>query len=128
MERLLNKPCNIKDYSPKSLAFIGDGVFDLLVRELLVCEANCPLSVLNKQKVNMVCCKAQAESYLKISSLLTEEEETVYKRGRNANIIKPKNASLADYHSATGLECLFGYLYLTDRIERIRELFKVISE
>lgn len=128
MERLLDITINdIKQYSPLALAFIGDGVFDLLVREYYVAKANSPAGVLNNQKVKIVCCRAQSEFSQKLIPQLTEEEYDVFKRGRNAHVHAPKNQSLADYHAATGLESLFGYLYLCGNIQRIRELFNVIS-
>ncbi len=123
MERLLNLPCNVREYSPLNLAFIGDSVFELLVREELVCAGNRPVAELNKEKISRVCCKAQAEMLHVIENILTEDEIKVYKCGRNAHVKAPKNASNADYHSATGLEALFGYLYLQNNIERIRELY-----
>jgi len=123
MERLLNFQCELREYSPLTLAFIGDSVYELLVREQLVCKGNRPVGVLNKEKISMVCCKAQSDMLRKIEEILTEEEYTVYKSGRNAHVKVPKNASIADYHNATGLEALFGYLYLQNNIERIRELY-----
>lgn len=120
---------NIKpsDYSPLTLAFIGDGVYDLLVRSYVVSLANRPVGELNKMKVSLVNCKAQAEFAKKLQPLLSEKELSVYKRGRNAATSNtPKNSSVADYHSATGLESLFGYLYISNQTERIRQLFDVI--
>lgn len=114
-------------YSPLTLAFLGDGVYDLLVRETLVNRANRPAGELNRQKVAMVNCKAQAQFSELLMPMLTEKELAVYKRGRNAAPkCTPKNGSVADYHSATGLECLFGYLYINGEKERIDELFSVI--
>lgn len=127
--RLLDKECAPSELSPLTLAFIGDGVFDLLVREQLVCEANRPVGVLNSEKIKIVCCTAQAGFAEKLMPNLTEEELRVYKRGKNARAMTvPKNAKRGDYHSATGLEALFGYLYLCGRTERIRELFKMITD
>ena len=114
-------------YSPLTLAFLGDGVYDLLVRETLVNRANRPAGELNRQKVAMVNCKAQAQFSELLMPKLSEKELAVYKRGRNAAPkCTPKNGSVADYHSATGLECLFGYLYINSEKERIDELFSVI--
>ena len=114
-------------YSPLTLAFLGDGVYDLLVRGALVNRANRPAGELNRQKVAMVNCKAQAQFSELLMPMLTEKELAVYKRGRNAAPkCTPKNGSVADYHSATGLECLFGYLYINSEKERIDELFSVI--
>ena len=115
------------DYSPLTLAFVGDGVYDLLVRSYLVRQANRPVGELNRRKVKLVNCKSQAGFARLISDSLTEKELAVYKRGRNvAPKCTPKNGSVADYHSATGLEALFGYLYLNGERERIDELFEMI--
>lgn len=124
MDRLLDKHCDPRQYSPLTLAFIGDGVFDLMVRELLVTQANRPVGELNQLKVQKVCCKSQAEFAALLLPELSEEEEAVYRRGRNAHSRPPKNASSADYHGATGFEALWGYLYLLGRIGRLRELFE----
>ena len=115
------------EYSPLTLAFLGDGVYDLLVRESLVNRANRPAGELNRQKVAMVNCRAQAEYAQLLMPSLSEKELAVYKRGRNAAPkCTPKNGSVADYHSATGLECLFGYLHVNGETERINELFDLI--
>lgn len=128
MERLFNQDCDPKQLSPLTLAFIGDCVFELFVRERLVCQANCPVNQLHQNSVAQVRCGAQAKSMEKIMPLLTEEEMAVFKRGRNAKTSVPKNASSADYHAATGFEALFGYLYLKNDIARLREFFAVICE
>ena len=115
------------EYSPLTLAFLGDGVYDLLVRESLVNRANRPAGELNRQKVAMVNCRAQAEYAQLLMPSLSEKERAVYKRGRNAAPkCTPKNGSAADYHSATGLECLFGYLHVNGETGRINELFDII--
>ena len=120
---------NADAYSPLTLAFIGDGVYDLLVRDYLVRKANRPVGELNKVKVSLVNCESQASFAKAIMPCLREREQAVYKRGRNA---APKSSSkhgtLADYHSATGLEALFGYLHLNGEQERINELFSMIIE
>ncbi|WP_277668255.1 Mini-ribonuclease 3 [Caproiciproducens galactitolivorans] len=127
MERLYNADCDPKQLSPLTLAFIGDGVFDLLVRERLVCQGNCPVNALHKSAVAQVCCKAQAEASKKLLPLLTEEETEVFRRGRNAHVNHvPKNSSIADYHAATAFEALFGYIYLTGNMERLREIFNIM--
>lgn len=127
MERLIGEGCDIKQYSPLTLAFVGDAVFDLLVREMLASSANAPVGSLNDQKVSMVCCKAQAEYAKTLLPVLTEEELAVYKRGRNSSQSPPRGAKASDYGSATGLECLMGYLYLTGSAGRITELFNMIT-
>ena len=129
MERLFNVECNPNSISPLTLAFVGDSVFDLMVRETLVAQANRPVRELNKLKVQTVCCKNQAVIVKNLLPVLTEGEVSVYKRGRNAHCgHTPKNASKADYHEATGFEALFGYIYLSGNIKRLRELFNIILE
>ncbi|MER2081185.1 MAG: ribonuclease III domain-containing protein [Ruminococcus sp.] len=116
-------------YSPLTLAFIGDGVYDLLVREHLVRQGNRPVGELNKMKVALVKCESQAKFIARLLPLLSEREEAVYRRGRNAAPkCTPKHGSVADYHNATGLEALFGYLFLNGEQERTRELFRIIIE
>ncbi len=127
MNLLIDKSVKTSSLSPLTLAFIGDTVFDLLVRSELVCEANRPVNALHKSASKKVCAAAQAEGIKKILPLLTEEEEAVFKRGRNSHTGGiPKNASSADYHYATGLESLFGWLYLNGQSERIMELYREI--
>lgn len=130
MERLYNTiDCDYKTLSPLTLAFIGDAVYDLLIREQLVCKANCPVGKLHKMKVKKVCCKAQSEIMKKLISMLTNEELSIFKRGRNAHINHtPKNADVADYHNATGFETLIVYIYLKGDIKRLRELFELIEK
>ena len=112
-----------------NLAFIGDGVFDLLVREYLVSTSNDHVGELNRAKVEMVNCKSQAEYANRLMSALTEEELSVYKRGRNTKVNSAsKHSTFSDYHAATGMEALFGWLYLKGRQERINELFALIIE
>ena len=101
MSRIENSPCDPKLLSPLALAFVGDGVYDLFVRERLVCEANRPVKKLNEEKVSIVRCSSQAKLVEKLMPILTEEELDVLKRGRNAHTQHiPKNATSADYHSA----------------------------
>ena len=130
MERLLkHKDVKPNELSPLTLAFIGDTVFDLLVREDLICTANRSANDLHNLAVRKVKASAQAEFIEKLLPELTEKEVAVFKRGRNAKVGHlPKNASQSDYHAATGFEALIGYLYLSDEIARITELFKIISD
>lgn len=127
MNTLIEKTADVSAISPLTLAFIGDTVFDLLVRSELVCEANRPVNALHSLASKRVCASAQAASIKKIMPVLTEDETAVFKRGRNAHTGGiPKNASSADYHYATGLESLFGWLWLKGDIERIKFLFNEI--
>ncbi len=124
MERFLSDPIDVHTVSPLSLAFIGDGIYELLVREQLLCEANRPNGDLHRLAVAKVRAEAQAAALEKLLPHLTERELAVYKRGRNAHTARTGG----DYHSATGLEALFGYLYLDGQIDRIRELFALTGE
>lgn len=128
MNSLLDKKADVSSLSPLTLAFVGDTVFDLLIRTDLVCEANRPVNSLHTMASKKVCASAQAESIRKILPILTEDETAVFKRGRNAHTGGiPKHASSADYHYATGLESLFGWLYLKGETDRIKELYAFIT-
>lgn len=112
-----------REYSPLTLAFIGDGVYELYVRSRIVGTANTSAGKLHKLCVEFVKAKAQADAARLISDKLTEEELWIFKRGRNAKSpTVPKNADVTDYRLATGFEALIGYLYLEGREERIIEL------
>ena len=127
--RLLNEPCNPDNLSPATLAFVGDGVYELLTREWIACKANRPAKELNAAKVTMVSAPAQAEGFLKIQELLTEKEYEIFKRGRNAHTVRsPKSSTRAQYHQATGVEALFGWLYLSGKVSRAVELFYKMFE
>lgn len=127
MKRFYDAPCNPKLLSPLTLAFVGDAVFEVFVRERLVCLANRPVNDLHRQSVKQVCGRAQARFSEKLIPLLTEEECDIFRRGRNAHTNHvPKNSEVSDYHAATGFESLFGYLYLCGRLERLNELFCLI--
>lgn len=116
---------DIKTYSPLTLAFIGDSIFDLIIRTYVVESGNAPVNKLHHRCSKLVQAGAQAELYHTVKDLLTEEEMAVFKRGRNAkSFTSAKNAGLLEYRTATGLEALMGYLYLTDRTDRIIELIK----
>ena len=124
---IINKNIDPKTLPSLTCAFVGDGVYELLVREYLEKHDGRRVGDVNRIKLDMVCAKAQSEAAHKLMPYLTEEEIAVYKRGRNVNVNSvPKNAALKDYHAATGFEALFGYLYLCERKERIRELFDII--
>lgn len=118
-----------RQLSPLNLAFIGDCIYEILVREALVCEANRPVNELHRESVKYVSAKAQTEAYAKIKDMLTEEETAQFKCGRNAKVgHSPKSATDAEYHTATGIEALFGYLYLSGKTERIKQLFAAITD
>ncbi len=129
MERFLNNlNVDADTLSPLTLAFIGDTVYDLLVREEIICQANRPANDLHSLAVKKVKASAQAQAVDVIFDVLKEKELAVFKRGRNAKTAHiAKNACVADYHKATGLEAVFGYLYLTGDIERIKELYSIIN-
>ena len=115
-----------KQYSPLTLAFLGDAVYSLLVREMLLKTANRPTNALHKESIKLVNANCQAEMIKKVLPLLTEEEDAIFKRGRNAHSGHvPKNQSDADYRYATGLETLYGYLYLIGDFERIMYIFNI---
>ncbi|MDE5670508.1 MAG: ribonuclease III [Eubacterium sp.] len=127
--RFTDKEIQPKQLSPLNLAFVGDCVYEMLVRETLVCDANRPVNDLHRESVKFVSAKAQTEAFNKIKDCLTEEEMAQFKRGRNAKVgHSPKSATDAEYHTATGVEALFGFLYLNGNLERIKELFRIINE
>ncbi|MBQ1544911.1 MAG: ribonuclease III [Clostridia bacterium] len=133
METLWNGPVepgwNPDLLSPLDLAFVGDCVYELLVREYLVEEANRPTADLNAAKVRFVNAEAQEDAINLLMDSLTDGEAAVFRRGRNAHTARvPKHASVATYHAATGLEALFGWLYLKGDIARLRELFAQIAD
>lgn len=125
MKSLSEKDANL--LSPLTLAFLGDAVYEVLVRERLVLANNMPPGKLHDLKVALVCASFQAKAADALFESFTEKEKSIFKRGRNAggNTI-PKNVSTSDYRHATGLECLFGYLHITANTERITALFNEI--
>ena len=129
----MNKGCLSKreanGYSPLGLAFLGDSVYDTLVRDYLLRRANMPVAKLHAAKVRLVCAEFQSDVYELLSERLTDEELAVLKRGRNAtgNTV-PKHAEAVQYRRATAVEALFGYLYITGEQDRILELFQIITD
>lgn len=113
--------------SPLQLAYIGDGVYELLVRTYLINRGD-SVNQLHKKATKFVKAKAQTEYFHKIEDRLTDEEIRVVKRGRNTKSNVPKNASVSDYKYATGFEALIGYLYLRGKDNRIIEIFNMIIE
>ncbi len=129
MENLFDLDCDVDQISPLALAFVGDTVYDLFVRQRLVCQANRSVNKLHSLAVETVKASAQAKAGERILPLLSEKEESIYKRGRNAHANHlPKNANPRDYRYATALETLFGYLYLKGETQRLKELFEVIIQ
>ncbi|MBQ7338123.1 MAG: ribonuclease III [Clostridia bacterium] len=117
---------DMKTMSNAALAYLGDSVLELLVRERLVCCGLSTAARLNAAAREYVTAPRQAEAMERILPRLTEEESAIYRRGRNnvhANV--PKSATVAQYRAATGMECLFAALYLTGKQARARELFEI---
>lgn len=115
-----------RQLSPLTLAFLGDAVFELHVRERLAEKGSAPVGALHRRAVNVVCAKAQSVAAELLLPLLTEAELTIYKRGRNSHSSVPKNADPSEYRSATGLEALFGYLHLCGDKQRETQLFEAV--
>ena len=122
-------PQEINAVSNLGLAHIGDCVYELLVRSYIVAHGGVTNQGMHRATVDLVCAAAQARAMEALTSLLTEEELAVYRRGRNTRVHSmPKNAEPGDYHAATGLECLFGWLYLSAQHDRINALFAAVLE
>lgn len=119
------KKQDIRSYSPLTLAYIGDAIYDLIIRTVVVERANRPANMLHRITVKYVSAGAQAKIVEALMDRLSEEEMSVYRRGKNA---KPhtmaKNATAAEYMKATGFEALLGYLYLTENMQRVLELVR----
>ena len=112
-------------YSPLTLAYLGDSVLDLMVKEHFVRKANQQVQKYHKEVTSVVSAVHQAEFIESIEADLTEEETGIYHRGRNASVhTKAKNASMAEYKKATGLEAVLGYLYLKEERSRLNEIVK----
>ena len=119
----------LRGISNLGLAHIGDCVYELLVRSWVLSQGRSTNRGLHENTVAMVSATAQAATMEKLRPLLTEEEQAVFRRGRNTRVNSlPKNGSVGAYHTATGLECLFGWLYLIGRRDRVNELFAAIVE
>lgn len=118
---------DIKSFSPLTLAYIGDTVYDLIIKTTVVEKGNAPVNKLHKLVTKFVQATAQAEHYHLIEPMLTEEEMAIYKRGRNAkSYTSAKNAGIVEYRTATGVEALIGYLFLTDQTDRLMELMRPV--
>ncbi|MCL2588768.1 MAG: ribonuclease III [Oscillospiraceae bacterium] len=122
-------PGDIGGISNLGLAHLGDAVFELLIRAWLVENGKATAKGLHKAAVQYVSAPAQAEAMRRLLPHLTEEEQAMYRRGRNTRINNlPQRASMEEYHAATGLEALFGHLYLKGETDRINELFWLVVE
>lgn len=120
---------DINSISMLGLAHIGDGVYELLTRTMLCADGNKKVTELHKKTVAIVNAPAQAEAAERLQPLLTDDERYIYKRGRNAKVNSvPHKADIGQYHAATGLEALFGWLYLQWKTQRINELYAVCVE
>jgi ribonuclease III family protein len=126
LEEFKIEPQDIRTYSPLTLAYIGDGIYDLIIRSIVVGEGNTSANLLHRRTSGMVKASAQAEMIRVLLPDLTPEEEAIYKRGRNAHSpTMAKNATMSDYRKATGFEALMGYLYLNNNFARMVELVKL---
>ena len=120
------KEVDIKEYSPLTLAYIGDSIYDLIIKSLVVNEGNRQVQKLHKETSMRVQASAQSKMMRAIQEHLTEEEHAVFKRGRNAKSVSPaKNQSITDYRRATGFEALMGYLYLKKEWKRMLARVKI---
>lgn len=120
---------DVRTYSPLALAYIGDAIYDLVIRTIVVERGNTSANKLHKKTVAYVNARVQARMIEALMEELTEEEQAVYKRGRNAkSYTTAKNASVIEYRKATGFEALCGYLYLTGRQERMLTLIRTAIE
>lgn len=119
---------DVNKISMLGLAHVGDAVYELLYRSKLCTDGHTAVAEMHRMTVAFVRAEAQAEAAAKLLPVLTQEEASVYKRGRNAKVNSvPHNADIGQYHAATGLEALFGWLYLLGRTDRINELFNIIT-
>ncbi len=123
------KDVDMRTYSPQVLAYIGDAVYELIIRTVLVEQGNCQASILHKKASGYVKASAQASMILALREELTEEEHHVYKRGRNAKAFSmAKHATMSEYRHATGFEALMGHLYLTGQMIRMIDLVRMGME
>ena len=123
------KDTDINTYNPLTLAFIGDSVYETIVRTMVVSKGNKSVNALAKDKNKLVNAKTQSRIAEILTEYYTEEEADIYRRGKNAKTANhSKSAAYSEYHRATGLEAVFGYLYLTGKLDRCLELFKTALE
>lgn len=122
-------PDELRAISAIGLAHMGDAVYETLVRTWLCVHGKATGKELHRATIALVCAQKQAELAQRVLPQMTEEELAVYKRGRNANVhAMPRSATPAQYHAATGLECLMGWLYLRGDKERAEQLFRAMME
>ena len=120
---------DIRTYSPLALAYIGDGIYELYIRTILIKQGNCQAHKLHKRASRLVKAQAQSDMIEFLEPVFTEDEEAVYKRGRNAkSYTTAKNATTVEYRRATGFEAVMGYLYLTEQYCRMVDLIKIGME
>ena len=120
---------DIRTYSPLTLAYIGDGIFDVVIRSIVVGRGNTPVNQLHHKTSHIVKAHSQAMMAEVLLDEMTDTDKDIYRRGRNAKShTMAKNATVMDYRSATGFEALMGYLYLTDEMDRILELISIALE
>ena len=125
-EVLEMKEVEPEGYSPLTLAYIGDSIYDLIIKTLVINEGNRQVQKLHQKTSSYVQASAQSKMMRTIQEHLTEEEHGIYKRGRNAKSVSPaKNQSITDYRRATGFEALMGYLYLKKDWKRLLDLVKI---
>ena len=127
---LSDEKLDLRLINPLTLAFVGDGVYEMLAREQVVRKfTSLSAKKLHSLTVELVRASAQCEGFEKIEPMLNEQEMGIFKRGRNASgVTAPKHTHISVYRTATGVEALFGWLYLSGQSERIRELFDIILE
>ncbi|MDR0916257.1 MAG: ribonuclease III [Oscillospiraceae bacterium] len=128
-ERAILSERDAAAYSPLALAHIGDAVYELFARTRVTAHGGGKVGALHRETVKYVAAPAQAAAFRRIEPQLTDAELTMFKRGRNANgHPAPNSSTSAEYHAATGLETLFGWLYLTGQTARAGELFELGNE
>lgn len=120
---------DMKTYSPLTLAYLGDCVYEIIVRTMVVYQGNTAVQKLHKKSSDLVKAHTQSDMINALQDELTEDEMTIYKRGRNAySATRAKNATMSDYRRATGFEALMGYLYIEKKYERIMQLINLAME
>lgn len=120
---------DIRTYSPLTFAYVGDAVFEIIIRTVIVEQGQRPANTLHRHTTKIVCAETQAKMIDAVYDCLSEEEQNIYRRGKNTKTNSTaKNASLSDYKKATGFEALCGYLFLKNEMERVIEIVKKALE